>query len=198
MTTASTFSSVSSSWLATSPTSTSASTSSFDATWIGIGGVTSPDLIQVGTSNTVSASGVVSSSAFYELLPATATIITPLIVNPGDHMSASITETSANVWAVIITNVTRNQTYSTSLAYTSAHSSAEWIEEDPSYTNGNQTLFDNFGTSSFTNGLTEMGGASVSIAAANASLITMVNNQGKTMAVPNSVIDGNFNVTYQP
>jgi hypothetical protein len=198
MTTDSTFTAVSSSWLATSPTSTSTTAASFDASWIGIGGVTSADLIQVGTSNTISPSGVVSSSAFYEILPATAMTITSLVVYPGDHMSASITETSTNVWALTITNVTRNQTYSISLSYASAHSSAEWIEEDPSYANGKQTLLDNFGTASFTNGLTTVGGASISIAAANASPITMVNSAGKTMAVPHSVVDGDFNVTYQP
>lgn len=198
MTTGSNFTSVSGSWVATNPTATSTTASSFDATWIGIGGVTSADLIQVGTSNTVSASGVVSSSAFYEILPATATTITSLIVTPGDHISAVITETSTNVWALTITNVTRNQTYTTSLSYTSVHSSAEWIEEDPSYANGTQTILDNFGIASFTNGLTTVGGSSLSIAAANASSITMVTSAGKTVAVPNSVVDGNFNVVYQP
>jgi hypothetical protein len=198
MTTGSKSTAVSGSWIATNPTATSTTAASFDATWIGIGGVTSADLIQVGTSNTISASGVVSSSAFYELLPAPATTISSLVVNPGDHMSASITETSTSIWTVTITNLTRHQTSSISLTYTSAYSSAEWIEEDPSYINGNQTLLDNFGTASFADGLTTIGGVSVSIAAANASSITMVNSQGKTVAVPNSVVNGSFNVTYQP
>jgi hypothetical protein len=198
MTTGSRFTTVSGSWIAPSPAATSTTSSSFDATWIGIGGVTSPDLIQIGTSNIVSASGIVSSSAFYELLPAAAVTISSLPIAPGNRISASITEISANQWTVSITNLTLNQTYTMSLSYTSAHSSAEWIEEDPSYADGNKTPLDNFGTASFNSGLTTIGGVSLSIAAANASSITMVNNLGKVVAIPNNVIDGNFSVTYQP
>ena len=53
-----------------------------DATWVGIGGVTSNDLIQAGTQAIIQ-KGQTSYEAWYELLPGYQTII-PLTINAGD------------------------------------------------------------------------------------------------------------------
>lgn len=181
-----TYTSVSGSWNAPSATGTGVNTSA-DGTWIGIGGVTSGDLIQIGTDNTVTRSGQVITEAFYEMLPAVSQTVPGLTVSPGDAISASIVETASNQWLMTITNNTTNQTYSTTVSYTSSHSSAEWIEEDPSYSNGQQVPFDFFSTVSFTHATMVNNGTSLNLIGANASPITMVGRNGRPVATPSDI-----------
>ncbi len=186
MATTGTFSTVSGAWNATEATG-NGSTTTADATWIGIGGVSSDDLIQVGTANTISASGHVSASAFYEMLPAVSITVPGITVTPGDAMTASITKLSGNQWSISITDTTDNESYTNTFAYTSSESSAEWIEEDPSYSNNRQIPFDNFGTASFSNALTTMGGNSVNLIDSSAAPITMVNQADQPIATPSAI-----------
>lgn len=190
-----TYTSVSGSWSVPTVTGISRHTSS-DAAWIGIGGVTSGDLIQVGTQDTVSRSGTQTSSAFYELLPASAETITSLSVNPGDSMNASLAEVSSGHWVISITDSTTGKTYSTTVSYTSSHSSAEWIEEDPSNVFGSLVPFDNFGTVSFSGATTATTSGTLSLDGSNAQPITMV--AGSSAVASPSAIGGDgksFTVT---
>ncbi|HSW85471.1 MAG TPA: G1 family glutamic endopeptidase [Candidatus Saccharimonadales bacterium] len=190
------FTKVSGSWTATTVTG-NGSTISADSTWIGIGGVTSGDLIQVGTMNIVSANGQVSASAFYEILPAVSQPVPGVTVSQGDSMSASITQTSPGQWNITITDNSNGQSASLTVAYASSLSSAEWIEEDPSFSNGHQIPFANFHAAFFTGGSTIANGVVRTIAASTAQPVAMVNNSGKQIAIP-SVIGGDgasFSVT---
>lgn len=102
-----------------------------DTTWVGIGGVTSGDLIQAGTQNVVSRRGGIESTAFYELLPDRSRSI-PVEVAAGDSITVTITETSKDKWNISLTNNTTKRNAAVALDYVSTHSSAEWIEEAPS------------------------------------------------------------------
>jgi hypothetical protein len=197
MSTVGSFNQISAAWTATNPTGVS-NTTSADSSWIGIGGVSSSDLIQVGTQNTISPSGQISTSAFYELLPAVSQPVPGVTVRPGDSISASLTEISSNEWSISITDLTDNQTYTSSVAYTSTNSSAEWIEEDPSYSARHQIPFDNFQTSIFSSGATTLNGTNDSMAASNAQPITMEGSRSaQTLATPSAITSdgGGFNVT---
>ncbi|MHB1864673.1 MAG: G1 family glutamic endopeptidase [Candidatus Saccharimonadales bacterium] len=185
---------VSASWVAPSPTGNGTSTSA-DASWIGIGGVSSQDLIQVGTEDTVSAGGTVSTGAFYELLPAVAQNISGLTVTPGDSISASLSEVSSGQWLIEITDNTDNQTFSTTVSYSSSNSSAEWIEEDPSYTNGQLVPFDNYKTIQFSVCKMTDNGVSVNIDSIGADSVTMVNQQGQNISVPSAISNNGFSAT---
>jgi hypothetical protein len=109
--------------------------------WIGIGGgcvdagctVTDNTLIQTGTEQDVDASGAASYGAWWEVIPGPSLVITNMTVRAGDHMHAAISELAAgsNVWKITLQNVTRNQTYTTTVPYSSTHLTAEWIEETP-------------------------------------------------------------------
>jgi hypothetical protein len=109
--------------------------------WIGIGGgcidagctVTDPTLIQTGTEQDVSASGAGSYYAWYELIPAPSLEITGMKVSPGDRMFASIAALAgySEVWTITIKDLTKAESYSTTLPYSSSHATAEWIEETP-------------------------------------------------------------------
>jgi hypothetical protein len=108
--------------------------------WIGIGGgcvdancqVGDNTLIQTGTEQDVAADGTKSYSAWWEVIPAPSIGIN-MTVQPGDHMHAAIAETvsGSNVWNITLTDVTRNETFTQTVPYSSTHATAEWIEETP-------------------------------------------------------------------
>ncbi len=122
---------VSASW--TVPTVvTSATTDSYSAIWIGIGGFFNLDttLIQTGTEQD-SIGGQPFYSAWYELLPQTSITIGP--VSPGDQMIASIQLVNANTntWQIFLQDQTSNQTFQSNFNYAASKLSAEWIVERP-------------------------------------------------------------------
>jgi len=135
------FNSITGDWTVPTATQHTSGQAAASSNWIGIGGgcvdagctVTDPTLIQTGTEQDVSASGQPSYSAWYELIPAPSLTITNMTVGPGDHMHASISEVvpDANLWTITISDVTRGESFSTTLPYASTHATAEWIEETP-------------------------------------------------------------------
>lgn len=169
---------ISGSWIV--PNASGSGDTTADATWIGIGGVTSDDLIQVGTQNVVTPDGQVNSTAFYEMLPDASEDITNVEVNPGDSITASLNETSDGLWVVTLSDNTDGQSFSANLQYNSSLSSAEWIEEDPSDGYG-QIPFDNFGTMTMTGGSAIVNGESETIAGSGAQTISMINSEGQPL-----------------
>jgi hypothetical protein len=112
----------------------------FAATWAGIGGYNSSDLIQAGvTENSLPNNpiGGAQYGAWYEILPASETPISDCTGNsactvaPGDSVTVNIHQTSPGQWLISLSDPTEGWTYSKALAYTSTESSAEWILEAP-------------------------------------------------------------------
>ena len=160
---------------------TQSDTLSADATWVGIGGVTSKDLIQAGTQAVVQ-DGTVSYNVWYETLPNTETIV-PIVVHANDQMTVALNEKSSGHWQLTITDNTSGQQYSVALAYDSKHSSADWIEEMPEQVSGRSTSYinlDQFGTASIRSAYAVVDGRQETIAEANASQLVM--------AVQNAII----------
>jgi Peptidase A4 family len=134
------FNSIAGDWTVPAATQHTAGQAEASSDWIGIGGgcidagctATDSTLIQTGTEQDVSASGGASYSAWYELVPAPSLTVS-MTVSPGDHMHASIAETVANsnVWNITLQDVTRGESFSTTVPYSSTHATAEWIEETP-------------------------------------------------------------------
>ncbi|HEX4103988.1 MAG TPA: G1 family glutamic endopeptidase [Candidatus Paceibacterota bacterium] len=187
------FTSVSGTW--TIPTVAAATSTEADTAWVGIGGVTTQDLIQAGTQAVTSPNGTVSYQAWYETLPQTTSPLN-INVNPGDSVSVTVAETSAAQWLVSFRDNTTGQNTSENLTYNSTLSSAEWIEEMP--LNGNSFVpLDNFGTISFSNATTVENGNTVTISGSAAQPLTMVTNADQTLAAPSALgSDGqSFSVT---
>lgn len=191
------FTGISGSWDATLATG-NGSTLSADSTWIGIGGVTSSDLIQVGTQNTVASDGQVTTSAFYELLPSVSQTVPGITVSPGDSMTASLSEVSSGQWVISITDKTDGESDTMTVSYASSLSSAEWIEEDPSFSFRKQIPFDNFHEAIFTNGAAVANGSSVNLVAGTAQPVTMVSSTGQTVAVPSVIGSDGASFTVTP
>jgi hypothetical protein len=128
------YSSVSGAWRQPAATCT-AGTPTFSAFWVGLGGFspTSQALEQVGTQANCSASGRVTYSVWYELVPA-APVTIKLPIKAGDGMAASVADTKTSV-TIRITNVTQKKTTFqkrlTMASPTPDVSSAEWVAEAP-------------------------------------------------------------------
>ena len=177
-----TFTSVTGTW--TVPT-VSATTSGADATWVGIGGLVSNDLIQAGTQAMVDGSGSVEYSSWIEMLPQSSRPV-PLTVSAGDSVTVTITQQSGNDWLISMKNNTTKGTYSVTVQYASSNSSAEWVQEAPSVGRGLVTL-DAFGTVPFSGASAVRDGKTMSASALGAKAITMINGQGQAIAQPSTI-----------
>ena len=127
----------------------------FAATWTGIGGYNTSDLIQAGTEEQSAPGNPVLGNqyyAWYELLPASETPIANCTgdanctVTPGDHMTVNISNVSGDTWSISMTDAGR-WSWSKDVTYSSSQSSAEWILEAPTLVA--QTVLANVGTVGF-------------------------------------------------
>ena len=66
------------------------------------------DLIQTGTEADYY-NGSAHYTAWWEILPAAATVIPSITVRPGDRMTASITKGSGSDWTITITDTTNGR-----------------------------------------------------------------------------------------
>jgi hypothetical protein len=172
-----TFTSVTATW--TVPT-VSATTAGADATWVGIGGLTSNDLIQAGTQAMVDGGGTVEYSSWIEMLPQSSRTV-PLSVSAGDSVTVTLTQQSGNDWLIAMKNNTTGGTYNVTVQYRSTNSSAEWVQEAPSVGRGLVSL-DQFGTVQFSGASAVRDGKAMSLSALGAKAITMINGQGQAIA----------------
>ena len=127
----------------------------FAATWTGIGGYSTSDLIQAGTAEqSLPSNPLVGDQyyAWYELLPASETQLTGCTgdanctVTPGDDITVNISQVSGDTWSIAMTDA-GHWTWSKDVTYTSSESSGEWILEAPTLVA--QTTLANVGTTHF-------------------------------------------------
>jgi len=175
--------------------------------WVGIGGFcenmqckekdVDQTLIQLGTAQVAQSRKVTDYFAWYEMLPGPS-VNTPLVVNPGDVITASLTCdgdcTGSQSWTLSMTNETTSQSWSQDFDYASSNLSAEWIEEAPS--NGRKIVpLADFGTTTFDQSMTNGLSAELNLADS----IVMHNPHGESSNVSNlnSTLDG-FSACYGP
>jgi hypothetical protein len=168
----------------------------FAANWAGIGGYTSSDLIQAGTSE----DAIQGNYAWYEILPAGETIISGCFgdaactVNAGDVVTVDIHVVGTNLWSVSLADA-GHWTWQQNIPYASTESSAEWIFEAP--TVGVQTIPANTGTNYFgpTSTFTDAAGTHT-IAQGNPVTIDMGVGIGVNEATPSGLASNgqSFNV----
>lgn len=152
-----------------------------DATWVGIGGVQTHDLIQAGTQALINSNGTVTYTAWVETLPGYSQTVS-LAVASGDSITATLSQVSQDVWSVVIKDNTSGQSYSATLNYDSSLSSAEWVEEMVSNQNGAFISLDSFGMVGFTGASATVNGTSENLAELNAQPLPMVNSAGSILA----------------
>jgi hypothetical protein len=151
----------------------------FGATWTGIGGYSTTDLIQAGVAEmSLPTLPLVGDQyyAWYELLPNSETQLTncsgdtSCAVSPGDAVTVNISQNSATLWTISVVDA-GHWTWSSQVTYASSNSSAEWIQEAPSI-EGLQSLLADTGTTTFGPTSTYVaGGKTYTIAQGNPTLI---------------------------
>jgi hypothetical protein len=175
-----TFTSVSATW--TVPRLALGGPFGADATWVGIGGVRTDDLIQAGTQQSVTSAGTVTYHAWIETLPETSHPV-PLTVLPGDSVTVSVERQDGDTWLISFVNLTSGKTLERTLQYASRLNSAEWIEEAPFA--GRRVLpISEFGSLTFTSATAVRNGKTLSVADLNARAISLVDDSGRLLAVP--------------
>jgi hypothetical protein len=169
----------------TMPELSYSSTMSSNATWVGIGGRTSDDLIQAGVYEIADANGA-TYQAWYELLPDNATSVN-LAVHPNDSISIAIVETSTDTWNIVITNNTTKQQFAKTVQYHSSHSSAEWIQERPQV-NGAFSLLSGFTPIQFSGATAVQNGQRLALGQMNPQIINLLDTaSGAALAVPEPI-----------
>lgn len=153
-----------------------------DAAWVGIGGIQTRDLIQAGTEQSVSGTGSVTYQAWIETLPEASRPL-PLTVLPGDTVTVSVDQQAGDTWLVVVTNLTSEQTVQRTLTYASTLSSAEWIEEAP-FARRRVLPLSQFGKLSFRTASAVKDGQSLTLADLDARPISLVDENGRRLAVP--------------
>lgn len=139
--------------------------------WVGIGGFCKNEkcnkvdhkLIQLGSAQG-SYRNQTAYFTWYEMLPK-ASIQTPLAVNPGDVITASLSCnpcTHKQVWTLSMVDDTTGDNWSTTVKYKASQLSAEWIEEAPYSSNGIVALAD-YGVSTFDQSMVNGAGADLSV-----------------------------------
>jgi hypothetical protein len=191
------------------PTVTCSSTStSYVAFWVGIDGYSSGTVEQTGTMAECSR-GSPSYFAWYEFYPNPSFEITTIAVSPGDTVSASVAYLGSSQFKTTIEDTTTGASYSTSAIVSSAQeSSAEWITEAPSSSQGGILPLANFGTVSCGGDYTHVSSTDfatvsgvtgpVNSFGSSVQEITMVSNSGATEAQPSTIsADGtSFSIAY--
>jgi len=190
------YTSVTGTWVVPSVSATSSANAvqSADATWVGVGGVESRDLIQAGTQAIVE-DGTVTYSAWIETLPGFSRTVS-LAVQSGDSVTATLAEESDGIWRITIANNTRGTSYSRTVAYDSSLSSAEWVEEMVSNAGARFIPLDSFGSVTFTNAAATVNGSSQNLSELGAQPLQMVGG-GQTLATASTLNNDNqsFSVT---
>ena len=164
------YTSITGTWIV--PAVTASTSLAADATWVGIGGAAGgTDLIQAGTQAIVR-DGTPAYEAWYELLPA-ASVSVDMNMRAGDSVSTSLTQIAPNQWSISIIDHTNGQSFANTVNYDSSLSSAEWIQEMPTTTNGPIPL-DNFNSIPFTNATAVTNNVSENLLQLNAQAVTLV------------------------
>ena len=206
------FTDVSASWTVPSATAAPDATSSYSAFWVGLDGLKSSSVEQIGISADVS-NAIPQYYAWYEMYPDPAYLITtgsrhsqtaaPVI--PGDAISAEVKYTSATqLFTLSMSDVTQNWTFAIDLAVptgtTAPRSSAEWIAEAPSSSQTSSVLpLANFASVTFTAASATLDGTQTGgISTFSYSAINLVPKSGLG-AVASSLTGGNsFTVSVVP
>ena len=174
------------------------------AFWVGLGGSGNSDshsgsLEQLGTQANVSG-GQTSYYAWYELLPSPPVKIN-VPIKPGDHVNASVAASGSSV-TMSLTNQTTGQSFSQTFQVSNIDtSSAEWIAEAPSASDGQGDLtpvsLSDFGTVNFSSASATAGGhtGTISDSSWTSQPIALTSNGDSAQASSLSSDGSSFSVT---
>ncbi|MDA8442853.1 MAG: G1 family endopeptidase [Peptococcaceae bacterium] len=163
------------------------------AQWIGLGGVNTTDLLQMGTIEQMQ-NGQPTAQVFWEQLPALSQDV--MTVPTGSIIKASIAEVSnSNTWNITFSATDPNgqtQTQTLPVTLDAAYAqgigtSAEWISEDPSDANMRLYPLANSGKVQYSNALVD--GQPIAASQNQVQPVAMTNNNGTVLVAPSQLSD---------
>jgi hypothetical protein len=181
--------SVQGSW--TVPTVTSTPGNTYSSVWIGIDGFTNSNLIQTGTEEDW-VGGHSLYQAWWEILPASETVIPSMTIHPGDHMFAQITKGSGTTWTIKLEDLTSSNTFNINKKYTGQADTIEWIVEAPTVGGGLASLA-HYGQTTFIN--CGFNGGAAAFTTANRGVMVQGGKHVSTPSKPGKAGD-DFTVAY--
>jgi hypothetical protein len=187
--TGSAFKSVTGKWTVTAVASSRKAT--YSSEWVGIDGYNNSSLIQTGTESDYY-NGSAHYDAWWEILPASETVIPTISVKPGDVMTASISQGAGSSWTITITDTTTGKSFTTTRTYTGPQTSAEWIEEAPTV-GGRVAPLANYRLATFDPGT--VNGGNPLLTASEGGVMVQKGLQVSTPSNPDLDTDG-FNAAY--
>jgi hypothetical protein len=184
------FSSVAASW--TEPGATCVKGDQDVAFWVGLDGVSSDSVEQIGTEADCT-SGTASYLGWYEMYPASPVYFSNAVA-PGDVLTASVTFSGTRTYTLVLADATRGWTRTVTQQETGlARSSAEVVTSGPGADSSTPELTD-FGKVTYT-GCTVNG---TSMGTQSPVKVTMVDDKGNVMVLPGAMTSaGKFTSTWE-
>jgi peptidase A4-like protein len=181
------FTSVSAKW--TAPTATCVKGEQEAAFWVGLDGISSDSVEQIGTEADCT-SGTASYFGWYEMYPAPPVDFSN-VIEPGDALTASVTFSGTDTYTLVLTDSTQDWSHKVVDKESGlARSSAEVVTSGP----GESGTLTNFGTVTYT-GCTVDG---ISMGTQNPVKVTMVDAKGNVMVLPSTMTGaGKFTNTWE-
>ncbi len=180
------YSKVTGSW--TEPEGTCTSTRSMAVFWVGIDGYNNGTVEQDGTIVECNG-GKASYFSWWEMFPTNAIQVVGKSVQPGDHISASVSRSGTRYTLKVTDSTTPADSFTTTKTCSASNcldSSAEWIAEAPSGSPGVFPLT-NFGTWTLTGATVKVGTKAGTISKFPDSEITMTDISNKVEAQPDAL-----------
>jgi hypothetical protein len=110
-----------------------------DSTWVGVGGWNQGSLLQAGTTEE-SYYGTVYYVVWDENLPGQQQEQSRFVVNPGDLIKATISQSAGSTWTISVVDETTGQADNQTETYTGSTATAEFIQEAPTNTSTGDVL----------------------------------------------------------
>ncbi|HVJ49289.1 G1 family glutamic endopeptidase [Desulfitobacterium sp.] len=184
------YTSISGSW--TVPNITASQTNALAAQWIGLGGVLTTDLLQMGTIEQME-NGQAVAEIFWEKLPDVAQSVITVPIGSTINAGISEAEGSSSSWNLTYTvktpeGETQTQTIPVTLdsSYTQKiGTSAEWISEDPSNQKSQLYPLADMGTVTYNSALVE--GQPLNSSDNKVNPVAMVSKNGNVLIAPSTL-----------
>ena len=189
------YSTVTGKW--TEPSASCTSTESLAAFWVGIDGYSSSSVEQDGTLIECYG-GTAYYYTWWEMYPKNDIQVVGDTLRPGDSISASVVRSGTSYTLAVTDSSRSGDSFSTKQSCSCANSSAEWIAEAPSGSNGVYPL-SHFSTFNLTSATVKTTSTSGTISSFTDDEITMVDSSGRVEAQPGALNgSGNaFSVTWE-
>lgn len=104
--------------------------------WVGVDGWSNSTLVQTGVNEIPLGGSVTLFEPWWQVVPGPQELATGIMVRPGDRVTGRVEEVSAGRWSISLMDDTNGDSFSIVKTYPGPATSAEWVVEADSTTDG--------------------------------------------------------------